>query len=66
MATWLYNESRPHSFLGDRTPAIYVQRSAPGMQPDGALARSGGFASRPVAPPSLMGSNAERTQTPIG
>jgi putative transposase len=62
LAAWKddYNTVRPHSGLGNLPPAVYVQRSAPGMQPDGALRSLGGFAPRPVAPPSPTGSNGER------
>ena len=52
-----YNNARPHSALGNLTPAEFADRSAPGTQRDGALRYAGGFAPRPVAPPSPLGSN---------
>lgn len=56
-----YNTVRPHSAIGNIPPAIYAKLGAPAMQRDGALRSLGGFASRPVAPPSQMGSNEEQT-----
>jgi putative transposase len=63
LAAWRtdYNTVRPHSGLGNLTPAVYANISAPGMQRDGALRSFGGSAPRPVAPPSLTGSNHEQT-----
>jgi len=63
LATWKddYNTIRPHSAIGNQTPAIYARLSAPAMQRDGALELCGGSAPRPVAPPSPTGSNVERT-----
>jgi len=63
LASWRedYNTIRPHSRLGQMTPAAYAELSAPWMQRAGALAQSGGSAPQPVAPPRPMGSNAERT-----
>jgi putative transposase len=52
-----YNTVRPHSGLGNLTPAAYADHSAPGTQRDGTLRYTGGSAPRPVAPPSQMGSN---------
>jgi hypothetical protein len=54
LAAWKgdYNMVRPHSALGNLTPAEYIDRSAPRPQRDGALRYTGGFAPRPVAPPS--------------
>ena len=52
-----YNDIRPHSALGNLTPTEYADRSAPGPQRGGALRYTEGFAPRPVAPPSPMGSN---------
>ena len=59
LAAWKddYNMVRPHSALGNLTPAEYNDRSAPRPQRDGALRYTEGFAPRPVAPPSPMGSN---------
>ena len=55
-----YNTVRPHSGLGNLPPADYAKLSAPAMQRDGTLRSLGGFAPRPVAPPSPTGSNDER------
>ncbi len=55
-----YNTVRPHSGLGNLPPADYAKLSAPAMQRDGTLRSPGGFAPRPVAPPSPTGSNDER------
>ena len=58
LAEWLddYNTIRPHSGLGNLPPADFAKLGAPAMQRDGTL-RS---VPRPVAPPSLTGSNDER------
>jgi putative transposase len=56
-----YNNIRPHSGLGNLPPAIYAWLSDPEKQRDGTLRSLGGFAPRPVAPPSQTGSNDERT-----
>lgn len=55
-----YNTVRPHSGLGNLSPAVYAKASAPGTQRDGAL-RFEGSAPRPVASPSQQGSNQPRT-----
>ena len=60
-----YNTIRPHSGIGNLTPAAYADRSAPDTQRDGTLRYTGGSAPRPVAPPSPMGSN-EAGTLPIG
>jgi putative transposase len=52
-----YNTIRPHSGIGNLTPAAYADRSAPEMQRDGTLRYTGGSAPRPVAPPSQVGAN---------
>src|SRR5215471_13883427 len=52
-----YNTVRPHSSLGNFTPAAYADRSAPATQRDGTLRYAGGSAPRPVASPSQLGSN---------
>jgi putative transposase len=52
-----YNTIRPHSGLGNLTPAAYADRSAPDTQRDGTLRYAGGSAPPPVAPPSQVGSN---------
>lgn len=56
-----YNIVRPHSGLGNLTPAAYAKSSAPEEQRDGTLRCTEGSAPRPVAPPSQMGSNQLRT-----
>ena len=56
-----YNNVRPHSGLGNLAPAVYARLSDPEKQRDGTLRSIGGFAPRPVAPPSQTGSNDERT-----
>ena len=58
-----YNTIRPHSGLGNLTPAAYAYRSAPDTQRDGTLRYTEGSAPRPVASPSQMGSN--QTGTPL-
>ena len=63
LAAWKldYNTVRPHSALGNLPPAAYAKLSDPTMQRDGTLRSIGGFPPDPVAPPSPMGSNDERT-----
>jgi len=56
-----YNTVRPHSGLGNLSPAAYALLSDPAMQRDGTLRSLGGFAPRPVAPPSQIGSNEQQT-----
>ena len=62
LAAWKddYNTIRPHSGLGNLAPAVYAKLSVPDMQRDGTLRSPGGFAPRPVAPPSQTGSNEQR------
>jgi len=58
-----YNTGRPHSALGNQTPAAFAAASVLAMQRGEALRYPRGFAPRPVAPHALMGSNSERTLT---
>ena len=52
-----YNTVRPHSGLGNLSPAAYAECSDPGTQRDGALRYTEGSAPHPVASPSQQGSN---------
>jgi putative transposase len=61
-----YNNIRPHSGLGNLTPAAYANRSAPDTQRDGTLRYTEGSAPRPVASPSQMGSNQPGTMLIAG
>ncbi len=63
LAMWKddYNTFRPHSALGNLTPAAFAKLSAPAMQRDGMLRYIEGSAPRPVAPPSQQDSNEART-----
>src|ERR1700689_5347436 len=63
LAAWQddYNTVRPHSAIGNIPPADFAKLSASAMQRGGSLRSLGGFAPHPVAPPSLQGSNEERT-----
>jgi len=62
LAAWRldFNTVRPHSAIGNLPPADFAKLSDPAMQRGGPLRSLGGFAPRPVAPPSLTGSNDER------
>jgi putative transposase len=63
LARWKldYNTIRPHSSIGNLVPADYAKLSAPASQRDGTLRAIGGFAPRPVAAPSQVGSNGRST-----
>jgi putative transposase len=68
LADWQsdYNDFRPHSAIGNMPPAVYAKLSDSAKQRDGSLELPWGSAPRPVAPPSLMGSNEQRTLHSIG
>ena len=63
LAEWRldYNTVRPHSSIGNLSPADYAKLSVPASQRDGTLRSSGGFAPHPVAASSLLGSNGQPT-----
>jgi putative transposase len=63
LAAWRldYNTVRPHSSIGNRSPADYAKLSVPASQRDGTLRSIGGFAPRPVAASSLQGLNDKPT-----
>ena len=61
-----YNTGRPHSAIGNQTPAAFAAACALAMQRGEALRYPRGFAPRPVAPQAPRGSNAERTQATAG
>ena len=63
LAEWRhdYNTIRPHSGIGNVPPATYTNAGVHGMQRDGTLRSLAGFAPRPVAPPSLVGSDSNET-----
>jgi putative transposase len=61
-----YNTVRPHSGVGNLPPAVYARLSVSAKQRDGTLRSLGGFAPRPVAPPSQTGSNDEQTLLSAG
>jgi putative transposase len=63
LAEWRhdYNTIRPHSGIGNVPPAAYTNAGVPAMQRDGTLRSLAGFAPRPVAPQSLVGSDSNET-----
>jgi putative transposase len=61
-----YNTARPHSSIGNQTPAAFAAASVLAMQRGETLRYPRGFAPRPVAPTEPMGSNDERTLVPNG
>ena len=63
LAAWRhdYNTIRPHSGIGNVPPATYTNAGVHAMQRDGTLRSLAGFAPRPVAPPSLVGSDSSET-----
>jgi len=63
LADWRhdYNTIRPHSGIGNVPPAAYTNAGVHAMQRDGTLRSLAGFAPRPVAPPSLVGSDSSET-----
>jgi len=63
LADWRhdYNTIRPHSGIGNVPPATYTNAGVHAMQRDGTLRSLAGFAPRPVAPPSLVGSDSNET-----
>ena len=63
LASWKidYSIVRSHSALGNVPPTTFAKLSTPGIQRDGTIELPWGYAPRPVAPPSLLGSNEERT-----
>ena len=63
LAEWRhdYNTIRPHSGIGNEPPAAYTNAGVHAMQRDGTLRSLAGFAPRPVAPPSLVGSDSNET-----
>ena len=62
LAIWRldFNTVRPHSAIGNVPPADFAQAQRPCNATGRDAALIGGFAPRPVAPPSLTGSNDER------
>jgi putative transposase len=63
LADWKddYNTVRPHSAIGNVPPADFAKPGDPAMQRGGSLRLLGGYAPRPVAPPSVPRSNDDQT-----
>ena len=63
LAEWRqdYNTIRPHSALGNLPPTAYAELKAADMQRGAALEQPTGSAPHPVAQPSQISSNSERT-----
>jgi hypothetical protein len=57
----LYNTVRPHGRLGKLPPSLFAAATISASQRGEALRSLQGSAPRPVAPPSLTGSNEEQT-----
>jgi putative transposase len=57
-----YNTVRPHGRLGRLPPAVFGATRRPGRQEDGTLRSIGGFAPRPLAPPTIRAKQ-EQTQS---
>ena len=57
-----YNTVRPHGRLGRLPPAVFGATRRPGKQEDGTLRSIGGFAPRPLAPPTIRAKQ-EQTQS---
>ena len=61
-----YNTARPHSSIGNQTPAAFAAASVLAMQRGETLRYPRGFAPRPVAQTEPIGSNDERTLASTG
>jgi putative transposase len=61
-----YNTTRPHSSIGNQTPAAFAAASVLATQRGETLRYPRGFASRPVATTTQTGSNKEQTLPSTG
>lgn len=61
-----YNTTRPHSSIGNQTPAAFAAASVLAIKRGETLRYPRGFAPRPVAQTEPIGSNDERTLVPNG